>query len=137
MNRYFNVATILYVEDEDGIRLETSKALDRYAKELFIAKNGDEGLSLYKEHKPDIVVTYIKMPKMTGIDMSKAIKEINSEQAIIITTAHSESAYFMEAIELQLSGYILKPVDKNLLRNKIVEIAKAMIKERELEKNKA
>ncbi|NOR57361.1 MAG: diguanylate cyclase, partial [Sulfurimonas sp.] len=92
---------------------------------------------LYKELSPDIVITDIKMPKMTGIDMSKAIKEINSEQAIIITTAHSESTYFMEAIELQLSGYILKPVDKILLKNKIIEIVKNIQREKEFEKNKA
>ncbi|WP_373000469.1 diguanylate cyclase [Sulfurimonas sp.] len=136
MNEYFNLATILYVEDEEGIRLETSKALRRYAKELFIAKDGQEGLDLYKKHNPDIVITDIKMPKMNGIEMSKAIKEINNEQSIIITTAHSESIYFMEAIELQLSGYILKPVDKKLLRNKIIEIVKTMIKDREFKKNK-
>jgi len=137
MNEYFNIATILYVEDNDGIRYETSKALNRYAKELFVAKDGQEGLALYKKYKPDIVITDIKMPNMSGIDMSKAIKKINSEQTIIITTAHNESAYFMEAIELQLSGFILKPVDKSLLRNKIVEIVKTILKDREFEKYKA
>ena len=137
MSNYFNSAIILYVEDEEGIRNETSKALTRYAKKLYIAKDGQEGLALYKEQSPDIVITDIKMPKMTGIDMSKAIKEINSEQAIIITTAHSESTYFMEAIELQLSGYILKPVDKILLKNKIIEIVKNIQREKEFEKNKS
>ncbi|EDZ61507.1 response regulator receiver modulated diguanylate cyclase [Sulfurimonas gotlandica GD1] len=136
MDNYFNFSTILYVEDEEGIRKETSKALERYAKELFVAKDGEEGLALYKECNPDIVITDIKMPNMTGIDMSKAIKEINPEQAIIITTAHSESTYFMEAIELQLSGYILKPVDKILLKNKIVEIVKNLQIKKEFQKNK-
>jgi diguanylate cyclase (GGDEF)-like protein len=137
MSNYFNLATILYVEDEKGIRDETSKTLTRYAKELYVAKDGQEGLSLYKELSPDIVITDIKMPKMNGIEMSKAIKEINSEQAIIITTAHSESTYFMEAIELQLSGYILKPVDKILLKSKIIEIVKNIQREKEFEKNKS
>jgi len=61
---------------------------------------------------------------MNGIDMSRAIKRINPEQQIIITTAHSETSYFMEAIDLQISAYLLKPVDKNLLTRKILEIAK-------------
>ena len=56
--------------------------------------------------------------------MSKAIKRINPEQQIIITTAHSETGYFMEAIDLQISAYLLKPVDKNVLTKKILEIAK-------------
>ncbi len=136
MKKFFNIATILYVEDEEDVRLETSKALDKYAKKLYLAKDGEEGLSLYKKYRPDIVITDIRMPKINGIDMSKAIKEICKDQYIIITSAHTENAYFMEAIELQLSGYILKPIDKNLLKNKIVEIVKNILKDKELDKIK-
>ncbi len=123
MNKNKNIVTILYVEDEDGVRKGFAKALGRYAKTLYEASNGEEGLALYKEVRPDIVVSDIKMPKMNGIEMSKAIKEINPQQAIIVTTAHSESEYLLEAIKLQLSGYILKPVNKKILQNKILEIS--------------
>ncbi len=63
---------------------------------------------LYKQHLPDIIVSDIKMPKMNGMEMAKAIKEINPAQHIIFTTAHSESNYFLEAIDMQVDGYILK-----------------------------
>ncbi len=136
MNQYKNIATILYVEDEDGVRRGFTKALGRYAKEVYEASNGEEGIALYKEHKPDIVVTDIKMPKMDGIAMSKAIKEINSNQAIIVTTAHSESNHLLEAIKLQLSGYILKPVDKNILKSKILEIVQYQENKKEVQKSR-
>lgn len=124
MSNYSKISTILYVEDEEGVRKGYEKALNRYAKELYVACDGEEGLSLYIQYQPDIVITDINMPKMNGIKMSKAIKKINPEQQIIITTAHSETGYFIEAIELQINSYLLKPVDKNMLKKKILEIAK-------------
>ena len=136
MDQYKNIARILYVEDEDGVRRGFVKTLSRYAKEVYEASNGEEGLALYKEHLPDIVVTDIKMPKMNGIEMSKAIKEINPKQAIIVTTAHSESDYLLEAIRLQLHGYILKPIDKRVLKDKILEIVQAEEVKKEAQKNR-
>ncbi|MEA2073122.1 MAG: diguanylate cyclase, partial [Campylobacterota bacterium] len=109
-------------EDEEGIRNQLSKFLNYFAKELFIAKDGQEGLELFKKHKPDIVVSDIKMPRMTGIEMSHAIKEINPKQHIIFTTAHSESGFFMEAIDMQVDGYILKPVNLEKLEEKLEAI---------------
>ena len=124
MNSYSKISTILYVENEEDVRKSYEIALNRHAKELYSASDGEKGLELYIKYKPDIVVTDINIPKMNGIDMSKAIKKINPDQQIIITTAHSETSYFMEAIDLQISAYLLKPVDKNLLTRKILEIAK-------------
>jgi len=113
---------ILYVEDELEIRENTKRPIGFLCDDLIIASNGQEGLELYKQHSPDIVISDIKMPIMNGIDMCKAIKEINKNQHIIFTTAHSESSFFMDAIELQVDGYILKPIDYDLLENKIESI---------------
>jgi len=116
---------ILYVEDEELIRENTKRPLQYLCDELIVAPNGAQGLELYKHNTDiDIVVSDIKMPKMNGIEMCKAIKEINENQHIIFTTAHSENRYFMEAIEMQVDGYILKPIDYNLLENKIKSIIK-------------
>lgn len=106
-----NKIVILYVEDEPGIRNSLSEVLSYFCSKLITACDGLEGLELYEKNNPDIVVSDIKMPNMNGIEMAKAMKAINPEQYIIFTTAHSESGYFMEAINLQVDGYILKPVD--------------------------
>ena len=124
ISNYSKISTILYVEDEEGVRKGYEKALRRHAKELYVACDGEEGLSLFIKYQPDIVITDINMPKKNGIEMSKAIKKIKPDQQIIITTAHSETSHFMEAIDLQISGYLLKPVDKNILTRKILEISK-------------
>ena len=114
--------TILYVEDEEEIRNNTKRPLEYLCDKLILAQDGKEGLELYKQYDPDIIVSDIKMPNMNGIDMTKAIKEINPNQYIIFTTAHSESSFFMEAIDMQVDGYILKPIDYELLENKIENI---------------
>ena len=123
---------ILYVEDEEQIRENTKRPLGYLASELILAQDGEEGLELYKKHQPDIVVSDIKMPIMNGINMVNEIKKINKEQAVIFTTAHSESAFFIEAIELQVDGYILKPIDYDLLEQKIKSIIKQIILKRKL-----
>jgi diguanylate cyclase (GGDEF)-like protein len=129
----FNVS-ILYVEDEIEIRESLGKFLQRFTDKLYIAKNGKEGLELYKKYKPDIVISDIKMPVMNGIEMLKAINEINPEQPSIFTTAHSESCFFMEAIEMQVDGYILKPINLKLLKSKIESLANIIQLKRDFQK---
>ncbi len=114
--------TLLYVEDEEGIREQLSKFLNYYSSKLYVAKDGVEGVELFKQHSPDIVVSDIKMPNMDGIEMAKAIKNINPKQHIIFITAHSESSYFIDAIDMQVDGYILKPINLDKLEEKLENI---------------
>ncbi len=105
--------SILYVEDN----AELLESLSRYLRLIFssveTAENGVQGLEKYKHGKFDIVITDIKMPKMDGIEMVEHIREIDSNQEILITTAFSETNYLSRAIELDISGYIIKPIDFN------------------------
>ncbi|ADN09917.1 GGDEF domain-containing response regulator [Sulfurimonas autotrophica] len=136
MHEYAKKITILYVEDEDDVREGYSRALKRISAELYTAHNGIVGLELFKKYHPDIIVSDINMPKMNGLEMVRAIKEINLEVKVIFTTAHSESAYLLEAIELQVEGYLLKPVQKKALTALIKKLAKSIIIEREYEEQR-
>ena len=114
--------TILYVEDEDGVRNMLSQFIARFCDQLYTAKNGKEGLDLYKEHKPDIVISDIRMPQMSGLEMAKAIKAIDPKQLIVIISAHSDSEFLLEAIALHIDGYLVKPVDLGLLEEEIQKL---------------
>jgi len=127
------MTSILYVEDEPEVREGYARALGRLCDDLYLASNGKDGLASYKKYKPDIVVSDIKMPEKNGIEMSQEIHKINPEQVIIFTTAHSESSYLLEAIELKVSSYLLKPVDKNELKKKV----KSIFHQKNLEKEVA
>lgn len=111
--------TILYVEDEDMIREEVTYFFSKYVKNFHTAKDGEEGLALFKKINPDIIITDIQMPKMNGLDM---IKEINRKNIpIIITTAYSDIDYFLRAIELNINKFIIKPIDLMELMKSIQE----------------
>ena len=123
---------ILYVEDEDDTREVYSRALKRACSKLITAPNGEVGLELYKKYSPDIIITDINMPIMNGLDMAKAIKSIDDEVNIIFTTAYSESNYFLEAINLQVEGYLLKPVSKSFLLSSIKKVIKSITLKRQI-----
>ncbi len=103
--------SVLYVEDEENIAQTLITYLSKFFNEVIYAKNGEDGLALYKEDSFDIVITDIKMPKMNGLDMSEKIKEINPNQNIIIVSAYSEIDNFQRSIKLGIDGYIIKPID--------------------------
>lgn len=136
MYKYAKKITILYVEDEDDVREGYARALERISRELYTANNGVVGLELFNKYQPDIVVSDIKMPKMNGLEMVRSIKEINPDVKVIFTTAHSESAYLLEAIELQVEGYLLKPVQKKSLKTLVGKLAKNIIIEKEYEEQR-
>lgn len=132
MGDYLKTATILYVEDNEEARLGCAKALKRYAKELFIASDGEEGLSLFKEHAPDIVISDIKMPRLSGIEMAQAIREIKPTQIVLFITAYSDPQYTLPALGLHVDGYLLKPLNKKSLESKINHISKQISLEKQM-----
>jgi len=123
MNHRFKEFTLLYIEDDDGVREITLSILRRMFKESYEAKDGETGYQLYLEKKPDIIITDIRMPKMDGIALIKKIREQDQETKIIITTAFSDEKYLIEAVELNLERYIVKPLTK---RNLIPALEKAV-----------
>lgn len=115
--------TILYVEDDIDTQKLIKRILDSSAKEVYIASDGIEGLEMYKEKQPDIVLTDICMPNMNGLDMSKEIKEINPKQPIAIFTAFDNPEYLKQASELEIGTYILKPFDNEQFFNSLNYLA--------------
>jgi len=125
--------TILYVEDDLTTQEIIKDILTSSSKEVFIANDGQEGLKLYKEKQPDIVLSDIAMPNMDGLEMSEAIKEINPNQPIALFTAFSESAFLKRAAQLGVATYILKPLNEEQFFNSL----NYMALEIELEKMKS
>jgi PAS domain S-box-containing protein len=109
--------SLLYVEDETDARDMVSKMLVmKYPKlQIYTAENGAAGLQVYGERLPDIVMTDINMPVMDGIRMSREIKRVNPEALIIAVTAHSDTSYLLNAIEIGIQHYVLKPINYDKL----------------------
>lgn len=105
--------TVLYVEDDSCISEKTSELLKNIFHEVATATNGEEGLEAYKNKKYDLVITDIKMPKKDGRDFIAAIRMIDENQPIIVTSAYNDSCRLMELIELGLDAFLLKPISSN------------------------
>lgn len=107
------VITLLYVEDDPDSRDEFIEIIRfRYPEmQVLVAENGKEGLRYYKQHQPELVVSDINMPVMNGIAMAAEIRAVNPAAEIIILTAYSDTSYLMQAIEIGISHFTLKPTD--------------------------
>lgn len=101
--------TILFAEDEEEIRNSTVDALSFMSKEVYVANNGKEAIDLFHKKNPDIVFLDIEMPFLSGLDVAKKIREVNKSVPIVIITAYTNTEYFLKAVELHLTTYLLKP----------------------------
>jgi len=107
---------ILYVEDEVLIRNQAVEYLSLIYENVLEAEDGLEALEVYATKRPHIIVSDIEMPKMNGLEMAREIRKKNKKIPIIIATAHTQSAYLLDALELQLIKYIVKPVTVKKLK---------------------
>jgi diguanylate cyclase (GGDEF)-like protein len=105
--------TILYAEDEKDLREVTHQILKGFTKKQYVAQNGQEGLELFKKYESeiDLIITDVNMPILNGLDMVKEIKKINLNIPIIVATAFSNKEYLLEAIDIGVDKYVLKPID--------------------------
>lgn len=110
----------LLIEDERLAREELKSLLKDYLEIDIIgeAKNGEEGIALIKEHKPDLVFLDINMPGMNGFEMLKQLEDL---PRVIFVTAYDE--YALKAFEVNALDYILKPVDPERLREAIQKLS--------------
>ncbi len=123
---------VLYVEDDPETREELQFMLAHYVAELYTAKNGREGLALFQQHRPDIVVTDIQMPEVNGLSMAADIKSIEPNQPIVILSAYNDVEYLFRALELDIQHYITKPISVDRLLNKLCFITEQLNLEREI-----
>ncbi len=109
--------TVLYVEDDDETRKGITDFLKFKVKKIHTAKDGKQGIELYKKAHPDIIITDIRMPGLSGIEMARRIKAINPDIPFVITTAHNDVEYLVESIDMGINQFLLKPV----IGSKLVE----------------
>lgn len=124
--------SVLYVEDDPAIRLLVKLILEKNVELSYIAQNGETGLAYYKEYKPDIVISDVAMPIMDGMKMSRAIKAINPRAIIIITTAHDRTDFLLEAIDIGIDQYLVKPIQQVNILNALERAASIVLMERQI-----
>ena len=118
--------SLLYVEDDPDIQEAISEILKKECGEFILASNGLEGLQLFKEHRPDIILTDIRMPEMDGLEMSREILKIAPQTPIVISSAFNDNTYLLEAIDIGINEYLIKPFHLDKLFTKLDKIAQGI-----------
>lgn len=113
---------LLLIDDEAGVRKVLGLSLRKEGYKVFLAENGEKGLELFGSGQPDIVLTDVKMPGLNGIEVLKRVKEIRPETEVIVITGHGDIDLAIEALRLNASDFITKPVNEEAL---LVALARA------------
>ena len=110
---------ILIVEDEEGIVQFLKQGLEEESYRVSAANNGSAGLELFKMGKFDLVLLDWMLPKMTGIEVCKSIREINSKIPILFLTAKDTVQETVEGLKAGANDYIKKPFSFDELLERI------------------
>lgn len=116
-------STLLLVEDDFRIREKFSRLLNIYVDKIYEAHNGKKALELYEKYNPSFVITDIEMPDMTGLELIDILKQENPYLIVVITSAFSNKEYLINSIKLQVSDYLIKPINNSELQKTLEKIA--------------
>lgn len=106
---------ILLVDDEADIREVLEIALKDLGYDVRVAANGEQALKLFKTHSPPLVMTDIKMPSMSGIELLKHIKRENRECEVIMITGHGDMNLAIKSLKHAATDFITKPINVDAL----------------------
>jgi len=107
--------TLLLVDDEPGIRKVLGITLSDDGYTVHGAGSGEEALSLFEKHRPQIVLTDIKMPGMGGIELLKRIKQMSPDTEVIMITGHGELDLAIQSIQYDAVDFVTKPIRDEVL----------------------
>ena len=108
---------ILVVDDEESIHLVYKEELNEEGYEVISALSGEEGLKLFQEENPDLVILDINMPGMDGIEVLRQMKQMKPNIPVIISSAYPE--YKQDLASWASDDYIVKSFNLDELKNSI------------------
>jgi DNA-binding NtrC family response regulator len=111
--------SVVVIDDNPGSLEFVSTALSRDGVEVFSASNPEEGLDLVYTHRPQVVMTDLVMPNMSGLDVLERIMEFDPSIDVILMTAHYTTETAVEAIRKGAADYLNKPIPVALLRERV------------------
>ncbi|MCZ7541346.1 MAG: response regulator transcription factor [Anaerolineae bacterium] len=114
-------AHILVVDDEGAIRYSISKTLQRLGYQVHTAETGEEALEMMQRQEYDVVLTDIRMPGLSGVELLARIKEQAPDAVVILLTGYASLETAIESLRLGAHDYLVKPSSSQDIRNSVAE----------------
>jgi len=102
--------SVLFAEDDAVMREQTAEILEMMFQKVYTAKDGEEAYAIYEDEKPDLIITDIKMPKIDGLKLIKKIRKHDYKTPIILLTSFNDYTMLINAANLSVDGYLIKPI---------------------------
>jgi len=125
--------TVLYVEDDRKVAIQTLDVLEDFFSQVVYAKDGVDALEFFKKNSYDIVITDLNMPKMDGQELITNIKQKNPKQTIIVVSAYSDSQRLINLLQSGVDHFILKPIKQEYLNQVLYKVATNIAKDKKLQ----
>jgi two-component system, response regulator YesN len=129
---------LLLVDDEEHTRIGIRKVIDWQSHGIEIcaeARDGIEALELIEMHKPDILLTDIRMPEMDGLQLIEQVSTHFPSIKCIIMSGYEDFSYAQKALKLGVTDYLLKPCKKQEIMETVLKVKSSIEAERQQEKS--
>ena len=107
---------ILVIDDNADIAETIKEYLTQNGFRVYVANSGEDGLRIFEQKRPRILIVDLKMPGMSGLEVLKKIRQQDEETEIIILTAFKDTSSIIEALRHRASDFIIKPVELETLK---------------------
>ncbi len=134
MDSTSETAHVLVVDDEGAIRYSVSKTLQRVGYNVNEAASGEEALDTMQKQHYDVVLTDIRMPGLSGVELLKRIKEQAPDAIVILMTGYASLGTAVEALRLGAHDYLIKPSSSQDIRQ---SVARGIERARNLKRRRA
>lgn len=114
-------AYILVVDDEGAIRYSITKTLQRVGYHVEAAASGEEALEMMQNRAYDVVLTDIRMPGLTGVELLRRIKEQAPDAVVILLTGYASLETAIESLRLGAHDYLVKPSSSQDIRTSVAQ----------------
>lgn len=131
-----NSFNILYLEDEADLLKHTTAVLEDFARNIYSVQTCDEALKILQTEHIDVIISDILLKNENGIEFLRYIKnELNYNIPAILTTAHTDTEHLLEAIQIKVENYIVKPINIKELLNSLHDVLTPKIQAKEIHRS--
>jgi len=123
---YAKDISVIYAEDDPLISKEVVTFLSKFFTDVRSYDNGREAYDAYLERRCDILITDLMMPYKDGFELVSLVKHLRADQKVIAISAHNESENMVKLINIEVDGFLSKPIDGLEMLHTLYEVCKEL-----------